>query len=116
MSSRHRNYKDRMGLTPETVLDILQLRAEERAEALGHFTSHWSVAKKRFGKNAKRAVCLNCGKHVVVTPYGNPEGPKLARNVPCMLGDVVFEKCETPLLGHPDAFQGHSSEHPRHMS
>lgn len=115
MSSRHRNYSQRMGMSPDDVLALLQTRAEGRAMTLGHYPSHWSEAKKRFGKNAKRAICMGCGKHVIVTPYGNPEGPKLARMTPCMLGDVVFEPCESPVLRHPDAFQGPSEHHPRHF-
>ena len=97
MSSKHRRLRDLLGASGETILAALQTRAMARATVLGHLPGMWGDAKRKYGKAAKQAQCLSCGKKAIIVPYGNPNGPKIAQDNPVIMGDAVFERCAMQL-------------------
>lgn len=84
-------------MTSELMLAFLQRQAVVRTLDLGHKQGAWVSAKHKYGKAAKTSQCVLCGATVVLTPYGNPKGPKVARDAPSIAGDALFTKCVTTI-------------------
>ena len=100
MAKRHHRMKrlDWKDTTPEDVLVALQARAVELSEQQQHSLGEWQPAKKKWGKGAKQAWCPSCAGVVIVLPYGGEahvgKGGRSMRDMPAIIGDAVFEKCE----------------------
>ena len=78
----------------ELLHQALRGRAEELAGGLGHLLGQWCHAKHKFGKGARQAVCLTCGRAVFVLPHGAPPKGKLGAGVPGLRGEAVFAPCQ----------------------
>ena len=75
----------------QTVLEALKERAEEKTTYLGHHLGIWSPAKRKHGVNAMKALCAQCGEHVIVMPRHCHS--KAHQQVPAMKGDLLFQLC-----------------------
>lgn len=88
---KHRQKREQTPLASDLVR-MLQWRAEERCEGLGHKLGYWSPAKrKKHGVGSMQATCLKCGAVVFVAPYMvySREYPQ----VPGIKGDLLFQLC-----------------------
>lgn len=74
------------------LLLALQVRAREQCLTHGHALSHFTDAKKKFGKAAQRAWCERCGGAVFLLPFH--EHSKEHPQVPAMTGDILFDPCQ----------------------
>lgn len=92
MSKRKHQHGRRQAPLTEDLVQVLQWRAEERCEGLGHLLGYWSHAKrKKHGVGSMQATCLKCGAVVFVSPYMvySREHPQ----VPGIKGDLLFQLC-----------------------
>lgn len=83
--------------TATMILAALEITAVRRSGEFGHRLGKWSEAKHKMGKEAKKASCQQCGKQVVLTPYGYGNAKnKAAQKSPGIRGEAVFEPCKKP--------------------
>ena len=91
---RRQDAEKYVGVSVETLLDALEDRARRISAPHGHILGVWRTAKHEFGKGSRRSICLMCGRHAYVLPYGNPRSAvKVAQQVPGVSGAALTEGC-----------------------
>lgn len=92
-----------MKWTAQMLIGALEITALRRSGEFGHRLGGWVDAKRKLGKGAKKATCVTCGKHALLTPNGYQRGKnKAVKNTPGIRGDAVFEPCVEPMGPHSE--------------
>lgn len=82
-------------ISPELLQGLLEIRAEERAFAKGHTLSRWVTAKRKWGRGARIATCVDCGVTAIILPRGDSRAEgRLAEDSPGIRGEALGKPCE----------------------
>lgn len=83
--------------TATMILAALEMTAIRRSAAQGHRLGPWKEAKRKLGKDAKKAVCMSCGMQALLSPNGYSRARnKVVQRAPGIRGEAVFEPCKPP--------------------